>query len=118
MWGSTRGARTSWTAKTTTATDVEAALKRPSVWYVASGVSRTIVVLVALCAAASIAAAQSVRQDAPSRQGVRSHTRLDPRGTKVTQSQAETLTLTLGAADVRLLQTWVRSAGTIDKTGK
>jgi len=51
-------------------------------------------------------------------QGPRSHTRLDPRGTRVTQSQAETLTLTLGTAEVRLLQTWVRTAGTIDKTGK
>ena len=62
----------------------------------------------ACCAAATSAAAQ----------GVRSHTRLDPRGTRVTQSQAETLTLTLGTADVRLLQTWVRTAGTIDRTGK
>ena len=32
--------------------------------------------------------------------------------------RAETLTLTLGTAEVRLLQTWVRTAGTIDKTGK
>src|SRR5262249_7147687 len=30
----------------------------------------------------------------------------------------ETLTLTSGKAEVRLLQTWVRTAGTIDKTGK
>jgi len=51
-------------------------------------------------------------------QDVRNHTRLDPRGTHVTQSQAEALTLTLGTAEVRLLQTWVRIAGTIDKTGK
>jgi hypothetical protein len=51
-------------------------------------------------------------------QDPRSHTRLDPRGTRVTQSQAETLTLTLGTAEVRLLQTWVRTGGTIDKTGK
>jgi hypothetical protein len=51
-------------------------------------------------------------------QDPRSHTRLDPRGTRVSQSQAETLTLTLGTAEVRLLQTWVRTAGTIDKTGK
>ena len=51
-------------------------------------------------------------------QNPRSHTRLDPRGTRVTQSQAETLTLTLGTAEVRLLQTWVRTAGRIDKTGK
>jgi hypothetical protein len=67
-----------------------------------------ILIALACCAAATRAAAQ----------GVRSHTRLDPRGTRVTESQAETLTLTLGAADVRLLQTWVRTAGTIDKTGK
>jgi hypothetical protein len=58
--------------------------------------------------AAGVAAAQNPR----------SHTRLDPRGTRITESQAETLTLTLGTADVRLLQTWVRMAGTIDKTGK
>jgi hypothetical protein len=64
--------------------------------------------MLALCAAAIPAAAQ----------GVRSHTRLDPRGTHVTQSQAETVTLTLGTAEVRLLQTWVRTAGIIDKTGK
>ena len=51
-------------------------------------------------------------------QDPRSHTRLNPRGTRVTESQAETLTLTLGTAEVRLLQTWVRTAGTIDKTGK
>jgi hypothetical protein len=51
-------------------------------------------------------------------QSPRTHTRLDPRGTRVSASQAETLTLTLGAADVRLLQTWVRTAGAIDKTGK
>ena len=64
--------------------------------------------VVAFCAAADMASAQNPR----------SHTRLDPRGTRVTQSQAETLTLTLGTAEVRLLQTWVRTAGTIDKTGK
>jgi len=51
-------------------------------------------------------------------QNPREHTRLNPRGTRVTESQAETLTLTLGTAEVRLLQTWVRTAGTIDKTGK
>jgi hypothetical protein len=60
------------------------------------------------CVAAGVAAAQNPR----------SHTRLDPRGTRITESQAETLTLTLGTAEVRLLQTWVRMAGTIDKTGK
>ena len=61
-----------------------------------------------LCIVASPSAAQNPRN----------HTRLDPRGTRVTQSQAETLTLTLGTADVRLLQTWVRTGGVIDKGGK
>ena len=59
-------------------------------------------------AAAVTAAAQNPRE----------HTRLNPRGTRVTESQAETVTLTLGKAEVRLLQTWIRTAGTIDKTGK
>jgi hypothetical protein len=74
--------------------------------YVVSAVRRTIILLV-LGAAASAAA-----------QNPREHTRINPRGTRVTESQAETLTLTLGTAEVRLLQTWVRTAGTIDKTGK
>lgn len=64
-------------------------------------------VLFVLCVAASAAA-----------QNPRAHTRLDPRGTRVTQSQAETLTLTLGTAEVRLLQTWVRTGGMIDRSGK
>ena len=51
-------------------------------------------------------------------QDVRSHTRLAPRGTAVTESQAEALTLTLGTASIRAVQTWIRTAGTIDKTGK
>jgi hypothetical protein len=51
-------------------------------------------------------------------QDPRQHTRLVPRGTKVTQSQAEALTLTLGAAAIRPVQTWIRTAGAIDKSGK
>jgi Cu(I)/Ag(I) efflux system membrane fusion protein len=51
-------------------------------------------------------------------QGVREHTRLAPRGTVVTKSQAEALTLTVSAVSTRLIQSWVRTAGTIDKTGK
>jgi len=70
-------------------------------------VGRTLLILV-LSVVVTPAAAQDPR----------SHTRLNPRGTRVTESQAETLTLTLGTAEVRLLQTWVRTAGTIDKTGK
>jgi len=51
-------------------------------------------------------------------QGVRSHTRLDPRGTSVSESQATDLTLTLTAITVRPIQVWVRTAGLIDKSGK
>ena len=76
---------------------------------VGSALGRTIVVALVVC----VAAAGPVAAQNP-----RSHTRLDPRGTRVTESQAETLTLTLGTAEVRLLQTWVRTAGRIDKTGK
>src|SRR5262245_65207062 len=52
-------------------------------------------------------------------QSPRDHTR--PKyssGTTVSDSQAVDLTLTLSAASVRPVQTWVRTAGTIDKTGK
>jgi hypothetical protein len=73
-----------------------------------AGLFRPACFIFLFCVAATPAAAQNPR----------THTRLDPRGTRVTQSQAETLTLTLGTAEVRLLQTWVRTAGTIDKTGK
>ena len=61
----------------------------------------------------SLVVAESV-----SAQGVREHTRLVPRGTTVTQSQAEALTLTVSGASLRLVQSWIRAAGTIDKTNK
>ena len=51
-------------------------------------------------------------------QDVRAHTRLDRRGTKVSKSQAEELTLTVSEAAVRAVQTWVRTAGAIGKDGK
>ena len=51
-------------------------------------------------------------------QGVRSHTRPTNTGTSVTKSQAVDLTLTLGEASVRPVQTWVRTGATIDKTRK
>ncbi len=73
-----------------------------------AGLLRSALFVLVFCVVAGSAAAQDPR----------SHTRLNPRGTRVTESQAETLTLTLGKAEVRLLQTWVRTAGTIDKTGK
>jgi len=51
-------------------------------------------------------------------QSVRDHTRL-PRttGTTVTASQAVDLTLTVTPVESRPIQTWVRTAGTLDKTG-
>ena len=52
-------------------------------------------------------------------QDVRQHTRLaGPQTTTISESQAAALTLTLSPASTRPLQTWVRTAGTIDKTGK
>ena len=45
------------------------------------------------------------------RTGARSSTRVD-------QSQAEALTLTVSAVAPRPIQKWIRTAGTIDKTGK
>src|SRR5438445_8684517 len=67
-------------------------------------------------------------------QGVREHTRqntTDPArlryrlgentkgpGTAVSEEQASDVTLTLNAVSVRPIQTWVRTAGRIDKTGK
>jgi hypothetical protein len=52
-------------------------------------------------------------------QDVRSHTRLSsPSSTAVDKKQAADLTLTLTQVSVRPIQTWVRAAGKIDKTGK
>jgi Cu(I)/Ag(I) efflux system membrane fusion protein len=52
-------------------------------------------------------------------QGVREHTRPSrTAGTAVSESQASDLTLTLSTATSRLVQTWVRTAGTIDRSGK
>ena len=68
---------------------------------------RIFLFLISLVAAGSAAA-----------QGVREHTRLAPRGTTVTQSQAEALTLTVSTVSRRLVQSWIRAAGTIDRTEK
>jgi hypothetical protein len=65
-------------------------------------------VLLALCVTGERLAAQDVR----------SRTRLNPRGTKVTQAQAAELTLTVTPVTVRPVQTWVRTAGALDKAGK
>ena len=51
-------------------------------------------------------------------QDVRARTRPNPRGTTVSKSQAIELTLTLAEVSVRPVQTWVRTAGTVDRTGR
>ena len=59
-----------------------------------------------------------VASDAGS-QSVRDHTRLTgDRTTGVTQAQATELTLTLTDVAVRPIQTWVRTAGVVDGTGR
>jgi hypothetical protein len=51
-------------------------------------------------------------------QDVRQHTRIAPRGTTVTEAQAAALTLTLATVSLRPIQTSIRTAGTIDPSGK
>ncbi len=54
-----------------------------------------------------------------SAQDVRARTRPPrPSGTTISESQAAALTLTLSTASLRPIQTWIRTAGTIDTTGK
>jgi Cu(I)/Ag(I) efflux system membrane fusion protein len=74
-------------------------------------------ILAFLLAAASGAAGQAPRERVRDRGNPREHTRPSP-GTIVNQAQAEALTLTIGAVAPRLIQTWIRVAGSIDKTGK
>ena len=100
-----RGAPTSWTVRTTTATDLASvAVGRGRSDAPYAGWGLLLLSLVAL----SLAHAQDVR------------TRTRPRkpGTKVSESQAVDLTLTLSQASVRPIQMWVRTAGTIDKNLK
>jgi Cu(I)/Ag(I) efflux system membrane fusion protein len=77
---------------------------------------RPVLLVVATLVAAS-AAAQSPRERVRDRNSPREHTRPAP-GTVVSQAQAEALTLTVGAVTERLVQTWVRAAGVIDKANK
>src|SRR5262245_15063026 len=51
-------------------------------------------------------------------QSVRDHTRLERRGTRVSKSQAEELTLTVTEAALRPVQQWIRTAGLLDKDRK
>ena len=102
------GARTSWTARTTTATESRRGVRRglpgPRLAIDCAQVmpSRLFpVLLVAILLPGTIAG-----------QGVRDHTRpAAPAGTAVSESQATDLTLTLSTASLRLVQTLVRTAG-------
>src|SRR5262245_32525492 len=62
----------------------------------------------AICVLTAGGAAQDVRQ----------HTRPQGGTTSVSAAQAETLTLTVGSAAPRLIQVWIRAAGTIDSAEK
>jgi|SRR5689334_13822104 hypothetical protein len=74
-----------------------------------------LVALAVIGLAAVTAAAQPPHERVRDRNSPREHTRPAlPAGTAVNQAQAEALTLTVGAVAERLVQTWVRAAGTID----
>ena len=80
--------------------------------------STWLIFLTCLLASGS-SAAQDVGERVRDREHVREHTRPPrPSGTSVTESQAEALTLTVGSASPRLVQRWIRTAGTIDTTNK
>ena len=51
-------------------------------------------------------------------QSIREHTRPTKSATKVSDAQATAVTLTLNQVSVRPIQTWVRTAGRIDKSRK
>ena len=67
---------------------------------------------------AGLLVAASVATSVVDAQGIRERMRLAPRGTRVSQTQAEELTLTLTQVTTRPIQTWVRTAGSLDKAGK
>ena len=71
---------------------------------------RRLAVLLAIsCLAAASLGAQHIREHV---RGTR------PDRSTITESQAADLTLTLSAVELRPVQTWVRTAGTIDGTGR
>ena len=52
-------------------------------------------------------------------QGVRDHTRLPgTKGTTVTESQAAVLTLTVSPVSSKFVESWIRTSGTVDETGR
>ena len=67
---------------------------------------------------AALLVAAAVATSALHGQGIRDRIRGAPRGTRVSQTQADELTLTLTQVTTRPIQTWVRAAGSLDKAGK
>src|SRR5262245_19702759 len=110
MSGCFRGARTSWTARTTTAIDPlvvrRGARAAPDVHLSEVMPAKVASLLPLVLVLSTVLTAQ------------REHTRPKEAGTAVSASQASDLTLTLSTASLRLVQTWIRTAGTIDKSGK
>ena len=106
MWACIRGARTSWTARTITATN-PVRCRRPRRHLISSGAMKIRV----SSPSCRCCPCHARRASAPS-------TRLSPRGTSVSESQASDLTLTLTQVAVRPVQTWVRTAGAIDAARK
>src|SRR5213595_2420562 len=116
------GARTSWTARITIAIDGISPRERV--------VSLTTMppvrpLLFLLLTTATCVFAQGVREHTrpgetsdPARLRYRLGDNTRAAGAAVSEEQASDVTLTLNAVSVRPIQTWVRTAGRIDKTGK
>src|SRR3982751_3040781 len=103
--GCTPGALTSWTARTTTATDVaigRPASRTPVSWY-CQIVKVVVCALVVGLLTPTLSHAQSVR----------SHTRNTPRSTAVSKDQAVDMTLTVTPVATRPIQVWVRTAAAV-----
>ena len=86
--------------------------------------SRPVLILIFLCICTS-AVSQGVREHTragessdPARARYRLGNNTKAAGASVNDTQASDVTLTLNAVAVRPIQTWVRTAGRIDKTGK
>src|SRR5438094_5816907 len=85
---------------------------------------RTLLIFLLFIAPTSVFA-QGVREHTrptetsdPARQRYRLGDNTKAAGAAVSDTQASDVTLTLNAVSVRPIQTWVRTAGRIDKTGK
>ncbi len=102
MSGCIHGARTSWTARTITATELR---RQTAGWPY-----RLAICVILFAHSSGTAHAQSVRD----------RTRLAPdpdRATTVTESQANELTLTLNDVSIRPIQVWIRTVGVAEGAG-